>query len=107
MNCHFEQDQAQVFLQPFGIAKLSIRDSEILIQAPSGVDKYILSTWPQGLNLVIDNVNVWSNHPVHYFMRMQGAVSGGVTNMHGNGNKKIGAFSDDPTRPELKPSEAF
>ncbi len=107
VNCHFEQDHAQVFLQPFGIAKLSIRDSEILIQAPNGTEKYILSSWPQALNLVIDNVNVWANHPVRYFMRMQGAVSGGVTNMHGNGNKKIGAFSDDPNRPELKPGEAF
>lgn len=107
VNCHFEQDRAQVFLQPSGMAKLSIRDSEILIQAPSGAEKYILSTWPQALNLVIDNVNVWANHTVRYFMRMQGAVSGGVTNLHGNGNKKIGAFSDDPTRPDLKPSEAF
>jgi hypothetical protein len=89
------------------MARLSIRDSEILIQASSGTEKYILSSWPQALNLVIDNVNVWSNHTVRYFMRMQGSVSGGVTNMHGNGNKKIGAFSDDPTQPDLKPSEAF
>jgi hypothetical protein len=96
-----------VFFQPWGTATLSIRDSEILIQATSGDDKYILSTWPQSLSLVIDNVKIWSNHAVRYFMRMQGEISGTVTNLHGNGNKKIGAFCDDPSRQVLKPSEAF
>ncbi len=107
VNCHFEQERAQVFFQPWGNANLSIRDSEILIQSPDGSEKYILSTWPQSLNLVVDNVNIWSNHAVRYFMRMQGSVSGTVSNLHGNGNKKIAAFSDDPARPSLKPSEAF
>ena len=106
-NCHFEQDHGQVFYQPWGAASLSIRDSEILIQAPTGDDKYILSTWPQALNLVIDNVSIWSNHVVHYFMRMQGSVTGAITSLHGNGNKKIGSFSDDPERSSLKPSQAF
>jgi hypothetical protein len=107
VNCHFEQNQGQVFFQPWGVASLSIRDSEILIQAATGDDKYILSTWPQALNLVIDNVSIWSNHPVHYFMRMQGTVTGAVTNLHGNGNRKIGAFSDDLAKSFLKPSHAF
>jgi hypothetical protein len=107
VNCHFEQDRGQVFFQPWGVASLSIRDSEILIQAPAGEHKYIFSTWPQALNLVIDNVSVWSNHSVRYFMRMQGTVTGGVTNLHGNGNKKISAFSDDPEKLSLKLSQAF
>ncbi len=106
-NCHFEQDRGLVFVQPWGIASLSIRDSEILIQAPTGDDKYILSTWPQALNLVIDNVSIWSNHVVRYFMRMQGSVKGAVTNLHGNGNRKIGAFSDDPAKASLQLSQAF
>ena len=106
-NCHFEQDHAQVFFQPWGNASVSIRDSEILIQTPNGDDKYILSTWPQSLNLVIENVSIWANHTVRYFMHRQGSVSGTITNLHGNGNKKIGAFSDDPDKPALKPAEAF
>jgi hypothetical protein len=107
VNCHFEQESAQVFFQPFGMASLSVRDSEILIQANSGDEKYVLGTWPQSLNLVIDNVSIWANHPVHYFMHRQGEISGTVANLHGNGNKKIGAFSDVPEKPALKPSEAF
>lgn len=107
VNCHFEQDHAQVFFQPWGTASLSIRDSEILIQAPTGDDKYILSVWPQSLNLVIDNVSIWSNHVVRYFMRMQGAITGAVGNLHGNGNRKIAAFSDCPARLPLQPSQAF
>jgi hypothetical protein len=106
-NCHFEQDRAQVFFQPYGSASLSIRDSEVLVQAASGDEKYILGTWPQTLILVIDNVAVWSNHTVRYFMRWQGTISGSVTNLHGNGNKKIGAFSDASQQQALKPSEAF
>ena len=112
-NCHFEQNRAQVFFQPWGNASLSIRDSEILIQASASAgpgekeDKYILSTWPQALNLVVDNVNIWSNHAVPYFMRMQGNITGAITNLHGNGNRKIGAFSDDAAKTALKQSEAF
>jgi len=107
VNCHFEQDHGQVFFQPWGVASLSIRDSEILIQTSAGDDKYILSTWPQALNLVIDNVSIWSNHAVRYFMRMQGRVTGAVTNLHGNGNRKIAAFSDDPAKFPPPPSQAF
>ena len=107
VNCHFEQDWAQVFFQPFGMGSLSIRDSEILIQQTSGNEKYILSTWPQALNLVIDNVSIWANHPVRYFMRVQGDISGSITNLHGNGNKKILAFSDGSEKAALKPREAF
>lgn len=107
VNSHFEQGGGQVFLQPYGSADLSIRDSEILVQARTGDDKYILSTWPQTLNVVIDNVNIWSNHPVHYFMRMQGAVTGSVTNLYGNANKKIGAFSDASGKTSLTPSQPF
>jgi len=107
VNCHFEQERAQILFQPSGFANLSIRDSEILIQSPAGSDPYILSTWPQSLNLIVDNVSIWSNHPVRYFMRAQGSISGSVTNLYGNGNRKIGAFSDDPKRPSLQPSEAF
>ena len=111
VNCHFEQNRAQVFFQPWGNASLSIRDSEILIQASEGPgekdDKYILSIWPQALNLVVDNVSIWSNHAVRYFMRMQANVTGTVTNLHGNGNRKIGAFSDTAAKTALKQSEAF
>jgi len=106
-NCHFEQSGGQVFFEPFGSGNLSIRDSEILVQAPTGDDKYILSTWPQSLTLVIDDVGVWSNHPVHYFMRMQGRISGSVTNLHGNGNGKIGAFSELSKTASLSPGQVF
>lgn len=107
VNSHFEQGGGQVFLQPYGSADLSIRDSEILVQSRTGDDSYVLSTWPQTLNLVIDDVSVWSNHPVHYFMRMQGTITGSVTNLYGNANKKIGAFSDAPGKTSLTPSQAF
>lgn len=103
-NCHFEQNAGQVFFQPSGWADLSIRDSTILIQAATGSDKYILSSWPQSLHLVIDDVSVWSNHPIQYFMHMQGSVSGSVTNFYGNGNGKISAFSESSKTPELPPS---
>lgn len=107
VNCHFEQEQGQVFFQPSGFASVSIRDSEILVQAAAGGDNYILSTWPQALTLVVDNVSIWSNHAVRYFMREQGAITGTVTNLHGNGNKKISAFSNSSAKPDLKSSEAF
>jgi hypothetical protein len=94
VNCHFEQPGAQVFLQPYGSAALSIRDSEILVQANAGDEKYILSSWPQSLNLTIDDVSIWSNHTVRYFMRAQGSITSSVVNLHGNGNRKIQAFSD-------------
>lgn len=93
-NCHFEQQGAQVFFQPYGQAVLSIRDSEILVQSATGQEKYILSLWPQSLTIAIDDVSVWSNHPVQYFMRVQGQIGGSITNLHGNGNRKIGALSD-------------
>lgn len=101
VNCHFEQSGGQVFFQPYGSADLSIRDSEILIQASSGSDKYILSTWPQSLSISIDNVSVWSNHPIQYFMRVQGTVTGTITNLYGNGNKMIQALSDAPSQAVL------
>lgn len=97
INCHFEQNGGQVFFQPYGYADLSIRDSEILVQAASGSDKYILSTWPQALNISIDNVSIWSNHPIQYFMRVQGTVRGNITHLYGNGNHMIGALADAPS----------
>jgi hypothetical protein len=106
-NCHIEQNGAQMFFQPFGYAELSIRDTEILVQNTSGSEKYILNTWPQSLNLVIDNVSIWSNHPVQYFMRTQGVVTGVVSNLHGNGNHKISAFSETSKTPSLSPSQIF
>ena len=107
VNCHFEQSGGQVFFQPYGYANLSIRDSEILVQANSGSDKYILSTWPQLLNLSITNVSVWSNHPIQYFMRVQGTVTGSITQLYGNGNKMIGALSDAPSQAVLSANSMF
>lgn len=104
VNCHFEQSGGQVFFQPYGDADLSIKDSEILVQANSGSDKYILSTWPQSLVVSIDNVSVWSNHPIQYFMRVQGTVTGTITNLYGNGNKMIQALSDTPSQAVLTAS---
>jgi hypothetical protein len=101
VNCHFEQSGGQVFFQPYGDGALSIKDSEILVQAASGSDKYILSTWPQYLNISIDNVSVWSNHPIQYFMRVQGTVTGTITNLYGNGNQMIAALSDKPSQAVL------
>jgi hypothetical protein len=106
-NCHFEQQGAQVFLQPYGQAILSIRDSEILVQSGSGQDKYILSLWPQSLSLTIDDVSIWSNHPVQYFMRVQGEIAGTIANLHGNGNHKIGALSDTASHAEIAAIQAF
>lgn len=101
VNCHFEQNGGQVFFQPYGYADLSIKDSEILVQAGSGADPYILSTWPQYLNISIDNVSVWSNHAIQYFMRVQESVTGTITNLYGNGNKMIGALSNAPSQAVL------
>jgi hypothetical protein len=55
-----------------------------------------LATWPQALNIAIDNVSIWSNHPVQYFMRCQGAITGIISDsgLHGNGNKMIKALSN-------------
>ncbi len=91
-NTHIEQNEATVVSQPYGYGDLSIKDSTILIQATTGSDQYVLSTWPQSLNLSIDNVSVYSNHPVTYFMHVQGSVNGTITNVYGNGNKKIAAM---------------
>lgn len=107
VNCHFEQSGGQVFLQPYGSADLSIRDSEILVQANSGSDKYILSTWPQTLNLSIDNVSIWSNHPVQYFMRVQGTVTGAITHLYGNANKMINKLSDATSQAVLTANSVF
>lgn len=107
VNCHFEQTDGQVFFQPYGYADLSIRDSEILVQADSGSDKYMLSTWPQALNLTIDNVSIWSNHTIQYFMRVQGTVTGTITHLYGNGNKMIGALSDAPSQAVLTANSGF
>jgi Pectate lyase superfamily protein len=104
VNCHFEQNGGQVFFQPYGYADLSIKDSEILVQAGSGSDTYVLSTWPQYLNISIDNVSVWSNHPIQYFMRVQGTVTGTITNLYGNGNTMIGALSNTPSQAVLSGS---
>jgi Pectate lyase superfamily protein len=101
VNCHFEQNGGQVFFQPYGYANLSIKDSEILVQAGSGLDTYVLSTWPQYLNISIDNLSVWSNHPIQYFMRVQGTVTGTITNLYGNGNRMIGALSNTPSQTVL------
>jgi hypothetical protein len=107
VNCHFEQNGGQVFFQPYGYADLSIRDSEILVQASIGSDKYILSTWPQVLNLSVDNVSVWSNHPIQYFMRVQETVTGAITHLYGNGNKMVGALSDAPSQVVLTGNSMF
>lgn len=107
VNCHFEQNGGQVFFQPYGDADLSIRDSEILIQASSGSDKYMLSTWPQSLNISIDNVSVWSNHPIQYFMRVQESVTGTITHLYGNGNRMIQALSDAPSQAVLTANSIF
>jgi hypothetical protein len=107
VNCHFEQSGGQVFFQPYGSADLSLRDSEILVQASSGSDRYILSTWPQVLNLSIDNVSIWSNHPVQYFMRVQGTVAGAITHLYGNGNRMIGALSDVVSQAVVTASSVF
>jgi hypothetical protein len=107
VNCHFEQSGAQVMIQPYGSGSLSIKDSEILVQSTSGSDPYILSTWPQYLNVAIDNVSIWSNHPVQYFMRVQGTVRGSVNNLNGNGNKMIGAISNVPSKAVVTATGAF
>lgn len=106
-NCHFEQQGAQVFFQPYGQAILSIRDSEILVQAVTGQEKYILSLWPQSLTIAIDDVSVWSNHHVQYFMRVQGLITGTITTLHGNGNKNIGALSDTKSQAVITNLQAF
>jgi len=107
VNCHFEQSAGSVFFQPYGTASLAIKDSEILLQASSGSDTYILSTWPQSLNVSIDNVSIWSNHPVQYFMRVQGSVSGNITDLYGNGNKMIQALSNAASSVVVAASSAF
>jgi hypothetical protein len=107
VNCHFEQSNAPVVFQPYGMAVLSIRDSEILVQANQGSDEYVLSTWPQYLNVTINDVSGWSNHPVQYFMRVQGAVVGTVTNLYANGNRKIGKLSDKVSAATMTAVTAF
>lgn len=107
INCHFEQQGAQVFFQPYGSAILSIRDTEILVQAAMGEDKYILSLWPQSDAIAIDDVDIWSNHPVQYFMRIQGQVGGSIANLHGNGNRKIAALFDAPSHLAISALQAF
>ena len=107
VNCHFEQPGAQVFFQPYGRGGLSIKDSEILIQDTTGQEKYILSLWPQSLNVAIDDLSIWSNHPVQYFMRVQGQISGTITNVYGNGNRKIGALSDAASNAVVTAVQAF
>jgi len=107
LNCHFEQSAGSVFFQPYGTASLAIKDSEILLQATSGSDTYILSTWPQSLNVSIDNVSIWSNHPVQYFMRTQGTVNGNITDLFGNGNKMIQAMSNAASSVVVAASPAF
>lgn len=106
-HCHFEQEGAQVFFQPYGQGVLSIRDSEILVQAATGQEKYILSLWPQSLTIAIDDVSIWSNHPVQYFMRVQGQIAGSITNLHGNGNHQIGGLSDTTSRAVISGLQAF
>jgi Pectate lyase superfamily protein len=106
-NCHFEQQSAQLFFEPYGQGTLSIKDTELLVQASTGQDKYILSVWPQSLNITIDDVSVWSNHPVEYFMRVQGQIDGTINNLHGNGNKKISALSDLASHAIISGSQAF
>lgn len=107
VNCHFEQSGAQVFLQRYGDANVSLRDSEILIQANTGSETYIMSTWPQTLNLSVDNVSIWSNHPVQYFMRVQGTVTGVVTHLYGNANKMIHQMSDAASQLVVTSSSVF
>ena len=106
-NCHLEQQNAQVLFQPYGQAILSIRDTEILVQATKGQEKYILSLWPQSLTIAIDDVSVWSNHPVQYFMRVQGQIGGSITNLHGNGNRNIAALSDAASQAVIVGVHAF
>ncbi len=106
-NCHFDQEGATIVSQPYGYGYLSIKDSTILIQATTGSDQYILSTWPQSLIVSIDNVSIYSNHSVSYFMRVQGSVSGTITNLYGNGNKKIGALWNTAGTAALTSIQAF
>jgi hypothetical protein len=106
-NCHFEQLGAQVFFQPYGMGILSIKDSEILVQAATGEEPYILSLWPQTLIIAIDDVSVWSNHTVDYFMRVQGQITGSLTNLHGNGNHTIGALSDRASQVVISALQLF
>jgi hypothetical protein len=40
-------------------------------------------------------------------MRVQGNVNGTITNLYGNGNKKIGALSDAPSHAVLSAVQAF
>lgn len=107
VNTHFEQQNANVFFQPYGSATLSLRDSEILVQANTGVDTSILNVWPQYLNLSINDVSVWSNHAVKYFMQNQGYTAGTITNIYGNGNKLVGALASAPTTVTVTAIQAF
>lgn len=106
-NMHFEQSSAQVFVQPFGYGSLSIRDSEILVQANTGTEKYILNLWPQSDNLVLDNVSIWSNHPVTYFLHAGGTIKGSVTTLYGNGNKNIHQFAEGTPQLVVTSQNAF
>ena len=106
-NTHFDQQGATVVSQPYGYGYLSIKDSAILIQATSGSDQYVLSTWPQSLVVSIDNLSIYSNHSVNYFMRVQGSVTGTITNLYGNGNKKIAALWNTPGSAVLTAIQSF
>jgi hypothetical protein len=109
VNSHIEQNGGPAILQPYGSGALSIRDSQILVQTTSGSDNYILSLWPQSLQLAIDNVSVWSNHPIKSFMHVSGAINGTISGLYGNGNKMIHMLSDPPNALIIKPttSSAF
>jgi hypothetical protein len=107
VNSHFEQSGGHLMIQPYGYASLSIKDSEIIIQANTGSDPYILSTWPQWLNIAIDNVSIWSNHPIQYFMRSQGTIVGTISGLYGNGNKMITSLSDKQTQAVIASTSAF
>lgn len=107
VNCHLEQNTAQLVLQPSGSGSLSIRDSTILIQSNTGSDKYVLSLWPQNLQITLDDVSIWSNHPVQYFMRVQGRITGTITGLHGNGNRMIHSIWDTPSQAVALNNSAF
>jgi hypothetical protein len=107
INCHFEQSGGQVIFQPYGSGNLSIKDSEIIVQSNTGSDSYVINTWPQALNVSFENLSVWSNHPIQYFMHVQGTMSGTISDLYGNGNKMIGSLSNAVSKATVSGSSAF
>jgi hypothetical protein len=92
-QCHFEEATAPILTVRSGSTQVSIRDSEFLVQDKAGTSADVFDFYPQGMNITISHISIYSNYQIPALMRFQGNVTGSVGDVTATNIGALGTVS--------------